>query len=61
MTKWARAKVARAMVTAMRVAGKEEDEGGKSNGDINKGGRQGTAMAAKRAMAMATRVAGEQR
>jgi hypothetical protein len=52
--------LAMAMVT--RVAGDKEGDGGKSNGDDKKGGRQATAtaMATKRAMATATRVAGDQ-
>ncbi len=51
-----------AMVTATRVAGDEEGDGGKSNGDDKKGGGQVTAtvMATKRAMAAATRVAGDE-
>ncbi len=46
----------------MRVAGNEErnGEGGKGNGDSDKGVRQGTALATKWAMATATRVAGEE-
>jgi hypothetical protein len=46
----------------MRVAGNKEGygEGGKGNGDSNKGVRQGTALATKWAMAAATRVAGEE-
>jgi hypothetical protein len=46
----------------MRMAGNEEGngEGGKGNGDSNKGVRQGTALATKWAMATATRVVGEE-
>jgi hypothetical protein len=49
-----------AMATATRVAGDEEGDGGKSDGNDEKGGGQATAttMATKRAMAAATRVAG---
>jgi hypothetical protein len=45
-------------VMAMRVAGNEEGngEGGKGNGDSDKGVRQWTALATKWAMATATRV-----
>ncbi len=39
----------------MDCNGNEED-----NGDSNKGGEQATAMATKRAMAMATRVRGDE-
>ncbi len=48
--------------TAMRVAGNKEGngEGGKGNGDSDKGVRQGTALAMKWAMATATRVAGKE-
>ncbi len=35
-----RARVARAMVMAMRVAGNKENKGGMGNGIGNKGGRQ---------------------
>ncbi len=47
---------------ATRVAGNKEGngEGGKGNGDSDKGVRQGTALAMKWAMATATRVAGEE-
>ncbi len=46
----------------MRVAGNKEGigTGGKSNGNGDKDGRQVMAMAAKRVMVMATRVAGKQ-
>ncbi len=49
------------MATATRVAGDEEGNGGKSDGDNEKGGGQARAMvmAMKRAMAAATRVAGD--
>jgi hypothetical protein len=48
------------MATAMRVAGNKEGNGdfGKSDGDGNKGGGQATAMATKRVIVTATRVAG---
>ncbi len=61
MTKRARVRVARAMMTVMRVVGNKEDKGGKGNGNGDKGGGQVMAMVTKRAMAMATRVAGKQR
>jgi hypothetical protein len=54
-----RARLARAMVPAMRAAGDKEGEGCKGNGNCNKGGRRAMAMATKRMMAMATRVAGD--
>jgi hypothetical protein len=49
-------------VMAMREAGDEEGngEGGKGNGDSNKGVRWGTTLATKWAMVTATRVAGEE-
>ncbi len=47
------------MATVMRVAGNEEGKQGKGNSDGNKGGRQATATATQRVMAMATRVAGK--
>ena len=48
------------MATAMRVAGNEEGNGGKSDGNNKKGGRRGMAMAmaTKRVMTAAKRVAG---
>ncbi len=51
-----------AMVTATRVVGGEESDGGKSDGDDEKGfGRAtATATATKRAMAAATRAAGDE-
>ena len=51
-----------AMTTATRVAGNEEGDGGKSDGNDKKGGWRATAMAmaTKRAMAAATRVAGDE-
>jgi hypothetical protein len=51
--------VARAMVTAMRVAGNKEGDGngGKSNG--NKGGGPAMAMATKRVIMVMIRVVGE--
>jgi hypothetical protein len=50
------------MATATRVAGNEEGDGSKSDGDDKKGGGQATVMvmATKRAMAAATRVAGNE-
>jgi hypothetical protein len=50
------------MAIATRVAGDKEGsgKGGKGNGNNNKGVRQGTAMATKRAMATATRVVGKE-
>jgi hypothetical protein len=56
----ARAGAARAMMTAMRVAGNEEGNGyfGKRDGDGDKGGGQATATATKRVIVIATRVAG---
>jgi hypothetical protein len=51
-----------AMETASRVAGNEEGDGGKSDGDDEKDGGRATAtvMATKRAMAATTRVAGNE-
>jgi hypothetical protein len=48
------------MAMAMRVAGDKEGKGGKGNGDSDKSGGQATAMAKKRAMVTAMRVAGKQ-
>ncbi len=50
------------MATVMRVAGDKEGncDGGKSDGDGNKGGGRATATATKRVMVMATRVGGKQ-
>ena len=48
-----------AMATAMRVAGDKECDGGKSDGDDEKGCRRATATAPKRAVAVATRAAGD--
>jgi hypothetical protein len=47
---------------ALRMAGDKEGngEGGKGDGDSNKGVRRGTALVTKWAMATATRVAGEE-
>ncbi len=47
---------------AMRVAGNKEGNGngGKSNGDCNKGGRQATAMATNRVITTMTSVVGKQ-
>ncbi len=52
---------ARAMVTSMRVAGDKEgnDNGSKSNGNNDKGGRGATAMATKRVIMTTTRVVGK--
>jgi hypothetical protein len=51
------------MATAMRVrvSGNKEGngDGGKSDGDNNKGGGQATAMATKRVIVMAIRVVGK--
>ncbi len=61
MTKRERARAARVMATAMRVAG---DEGGKGNKAMAMAARiegEWTVTATKRAMVMATRVAGKQR
>ncbi len=54
--------VSLAMAMAMRVAGDEEGNGGKSDGNDKKGGRQATAtaMVTKRVMAAATRVVGDE-
>ncbi len=48
--------------TAMRMAGNKEGngEGGKGNGDSDKGVRQGTALVTKWAIGTATRVAGKE-
>ncbi len=59
VTKSARVRVARAIATAIRVAGKEEGKCSKGNGIGNKSGRQAAAMVTKRAMATSTRVAGK--
>jgi hypothetical protein len=61
VTKKARERAARAMATAMRVAGKEEGKGDKGNGDSNESGRRATTMVMKSAMTTATRVVGKQR
>ncbi len=55
-----RAGAARAIMTAMRVTGNKEGNGnfGKRDGNGDKGGGQATAMATKRVIVMATRVAG---
>ncbi len=59
--KRARAMVARAMEMAMRVAGNKEGNcnGGKRDGNDNKGGGQATAMATKRVIVMAIWVVGK--
>jgi hypothetical protein len=49
-----------AMVTATRVAGDKECNGGKSDGDDEKGCGQATATAPKREVAAATRAAGDE-
>ncbi len=48
------------MAMATRVAGDKECDGGKSNGDNEKGCGQATATALKRAVAVATRAAGDE-
>ncbi len=53
--------MARTKAMTMRVVGDEKGKGGKGNGDGGKGVGRATATAMKRAMVMATRVAGEQR
>ncbi len=57
-------RAARAMAMGMRVAGDEggNGNGGKSDGNGDKGGRQAmvTMMATKRVMVTATRVGGKQ-
>ncbi len=55
-----RARLAREMVTAMRVVGIEKGKGDKGYGNSNKSGRGGMATATKRATTMAIRVAGKQ-
>jgi hypothetical protein len=55
-----RARVARTMVTAMRVVGNEEGKSGKAMAMATRMAGEWTATATKSAMAMATRVAGEQ-
>ncbi len=52
---------ARAMATAVRVAGYEEGKGGKAMVMATRITNKWTATATKKAMATATRVAGEQR
>jgi hypothetical protein len=49
-----------AMATATRVAGDKECDGGKSDGDDEKGCGRATATAPKRAVAAATRAAGDE-
>ncbi len=55
-----RAGAARAMATAIGVAGNDEGNGdfGKSDGDGDKGGGRAMATATKRVIVTATRVAG---
>jgi len=48
------------MATATRVAGDKECDGGKSDGDDEKGCGRATATAPKRAVAAATRAAGDE-
>jgi hypothetical protein len=59
VTKRERAKAARATVKVMRVAGDEEGEDGKAMAMVTRMVDKWTVMARKRAMAMATRVAGK--
>ncbi len=59
MTKRERARAARAKAMAMRVAGEEEDEGGKAMTMATRRVGKWTAMATKRLMAITTRVTGE--
>ncbi len=61
MTKRERARAARAMATAMRVAGDKEGEGDKVMVMATRIAGEWTATATKRAMVMATRVLGERR
>ncbi len=61
MTKRERARAARAMATAMRVAGDKEGESDKVMVMVTRIAGERTATMTKRAMVMATRVAGEQR
>jgi hypothetical protein len=60
--KRAKARAARAWATVMRVAGNKEGNGngGKRDGDGNKGGGRVMATAMKRVMVTATRVGGKQ-
>ncbi len=58
-SKRARARVARAMATAMRVVGNKEVEGNKATAMARRMAGECTAMATKRAMATATRVVGD--
>jgi len=48
------------MATATRVAGDKECDGGKSDGDDEKGCGQVTATASKRVVAVETRAAGDE-
>ncbi len=61
MTKRERARAARAMATAMRVAGDEEGIGNKAMAMATRIVGEWTATATKRAMVTGTRVGGEQR
>ncbi len=61
MMKRERARAARAMATAMRVAGDNEGKGNKAMVMGTRIAGEWTATATKRAMVMMTRVAGEQR
>jgi hypothetical protein len=60
MKKIERARAARAMATAMRVAGDKEEEGNKAMTMATRIAGEWTATSRKRAMVMATRVAGKQ-
>ncbi len=61
MTKRERAKAARAMAMAIRVAGSEKSEGNKAMAIATRIAGEWTATAMKRAMVTATSVAGKQR
>jgi hypothetical protein len=61
MTKRERARAARAMATAMRVAGNKEGKGDKAMATAIRIAGEWTETATKRVMVTATRVAGEQR
>ncbi len=58
MTNRARARVARAVETTMRVVGNKESKGGKAMAMATRVVGEQTAMATKRAMAMKTRLEG---
>jgi hypothetical protein len=61
MTKRKRARAARVMATAMRVVGDEEGKSNKATARATRIAGEWTATETKRAMVMATRVAGKQR